>query len=435
MKPRHDWSSFAKVEFLCAFAPLRETIGGFSLFVALCCGCAAQAENWERFRGPNGAGQSDATGIPTTWNESSFLWKKRLPGVGHSSPVVWGDRLFVTSGDTATGEQVLMAFDAHDGKPLWQRRFGASSYSMHKRNSYASSTPALDADHVYFMWLQDGRIMLAALTHDGDDVWREDVGPFEEVHGFGKSPVVVGDLVCVATDSDAPSAVVALDRISGDRRWEVPRRSGTTAFATPCLLDAADQKKLLLTVSTASGLSAIDASSGEVAWQGFENDLPQRSVSSPVVAGGLVFISSGAGGNGKLMIAARPGTRRSGPREAYRLTQSIPNVPTPVVAEDLLFLWHDRGVVSCYDVSSGRHHWRERVGGDYHSSPLRIGKRIFGFSMDGEAVVLAAEPTFKLLGRSSLHESMHATPAVAHNRMYVRTESSLICVGEPVANN
>jgi outer membrane protein assembly factor BamB len=188
-------------------------------------------------------------------------------------------------------------------------------------------------------------------------------------------------------------------------------------------------------VSNTAGLAALDAATGRVLWQGLAEALPERCVSSPIVAGGLVFISSGVGGNGKYLVAARPGSEGSPPTEAYRLQQSIPNVPTPVVAGDILFLWHDRGYVSCYDVSTGERHFLERVGGNFHSSPVRIGDRIFCASREGEMVVLAADREFKVLARNALDEPCHATPAVAHNRLYVRTESTLLCIGEAAANN
>jgi outer membrane protein assembly factor BamB len=398
---------------------------------SLCFANLGRAENWDRFRGPNGAGQSDASGIPTTWNVANFLWKLPLQGTGHSSPVVWNERLFITSADQDTGEQVVIAVNTADGSILWQRRFDAATYRLHGFNSYASSTPAVDANHVYFLWLADGQLMLAALTHDGEEAWRRDVGPFQEEHGFGKSPVVVDGLVIVANDSEAESAIVAFDALSGDIHWRVPRASGTTAFATPCVLSGAAAKKQLLIQSTASGVAAIDVASGQVAWQGLQEELPLRCVSSPIVAGGLLFVSCGQGGNGKLLIAARPGNAQQGPQEVYRLQQSIPNVPTPVVAGDLLFLWHDRGVVSCHDVSTGQQHWRERVGGDFHSSPLRVGNRIFCASRDGEMIVLAAERKYSLLARNTIGEPCHATPAVANDRLYIRTAVSVLCIGQP----
>jgi hypothetical protein len=149
------------------------------------------------------------------------------------------------------------------------------------------------------------------------------------------------------------------------------------------------------------------------------------------VAGGLVFIFSGQGGNGKALVAAQPGDASHPPTEVYRIQQNVPQVPTPVVADDLLFLWHDRGVASCHDVATGKQYWRERIGGDFHSSPVRIGNRIFSASREGQVVVLAADKKFQLLARNVLDEPCHATPAVAHDRLFLRTESTLFCVGEP----
>jgi outer membrane protein assembly factor BamB len=419
---------------LRASAPLRETVL-ISAALWLVIATGSFAANWDRFRGPNGAGQSDDADIPTKWEPANFLWKKPLPGVGHSSPVVWNKRLFITSADSKTGEQIVSAFDATTGTPLWEKRFEADSYHMNGLNSYASSTPAIDAESLYLLWLQSGHVELVALTHDGNEVWRRDIGPFEEVHGFGKSPIVVDDLVYVANDNHAESSIVALDSKSGQVRWQVPRDSGTTAFATPCLLDPTAKDKTLLAVSTASGLTAFQATTGKIEWSGAKDDLTERCVSSPIVAGGMVLVSCGQGGNGKLLVALRPGDADHPPQEVYHLQQNIPNVPTPVVAGDLLFLWHDRGVVSCFDLATGHRNWRERVGGDYHSSPIRIGNRIFGISMNGEVVVLAADRQYQLLARNELDEPCHATPAVANNRLYVRTVSSLLCIGDPNSKN
>src|SRR5688572_14324792 len=197
-KPSSFENSIRPIHLLCASAPLRETF--FSWLIVVFATCTLWADNWERFRGPNGAGQSDAVGIPTSWSENNILWRQSLPGMGHGSPVVWGDRLFLMSADSATGGQIVQAIDAHTGKPLWERRYDAPSYSMHQFNSFASSTPAVDAQHVYAMWYSNGRIKVAALTHGGDEVWQRDAGSFSEKHGFGKSPIVVGDVVCVAND-------------------------------------------------------------------------------------------------------------------------------------------------------------------------------------------------------------------------------------------
>jgi outer membrane protein assembly factor BamB len=390
-----------------------------------------RAENWDRFRGANGAGQSEATGIPSEWTEADYVWRKPLPGVGHSSPVIWDGKLFVTSGDPNSGEQIVLAFDAKSGAPLWEKRFASHTYSMHADNSYATSTPAVDADHLYVLWLDGDKVTLAALTHEGIEVWRRQVGSLVEQHGFGTSPIVVGDTVCVANETDNAdrSKVIGVDRATGDIRWTVPRGTGKTAFATPLVIESGG-RKLMVMSSMGSGVTAYDPATGEIVWQVLETGMPDRCVSSPIEAAGLVIVSCGSGNNGVELYAFRPSENGEPPTEVYRMKQGVPNIPTPVVAGDLLFLWHDRGTVSCLDAATGEAHWRKRVSGMFHSSPVRIGDRIFGLSKEGEVVVLAADKEYRLLGRSSLGERCQATPAVADGRIYYRTESSLICLGK-----
>lgn len=405
------------------------------LIVAVCyvlSGQSARAENWERFRGPNGTGVSDAAAeIPSEWTEADYKWKKPLPGVGHSSPVIWDGKLFVTSGDPKTGEQILLAFDAKSGEPLWEKRVPSHTYSMHTDNSYATSTPAVDADHLYVLWFDGEQVTLAAFTHDGVEVWRRQVGSLHENHGFATSPIVAGDTVVVANETNdaARSSVIGVDRMSGEVRWTVPRGAGKTSFATPLVIHEGE-RELVVMSSMGSGVTAYDPATGGIVWQVLESGLPDRCVSSPIEAAGLIMVSCGSGNNGVELIALKPNPEGEPPTEAYRLREGVPNIPTPVVSGDLLFIWHDRGTVACLDAKTGEQIWRKRVSGMFHSSPVRIGDRIFGLSKEGDVVVLAASKEYELLGRSSLGERCQATPAVADGRIYYRTESSLICLGE-----
>jgi outer membrane protein assembly factor BamB len=274
-------------------------------------------------------------------------------------------------------------------------------------------------------------VKLAAVTHQGRDVWQRDVGHLAEVHGFGTSPMLAGDVVCMTNDTEAEedSEIFAVDRRTGEEVWRQKSGGGKTSYATPCVWEAPGGKSLILMSTMGGGLTAYDPGSGAIAWNVLAHDLPDRCVSSPIVAAGHALVSCGSGNNGKHLIAMKLTSADEPPVESYRLKQSIPNIPTPVVAGELVFLWHDRGMVTCIDGATGKVHWRERIGGNFHSSPLRIGDRIFCISLTGEVVVLAAKAEYELIARHELGEPVVATPAVANNRLLIRTEQSLLCLG------
>ena len=168
----------------------------------LACGApAAQAQEWTRFRGPNGSGESE-TKIPAKWSASDINWKIDLPGAGHSSPVVWGNTVFLTGAKSDGNVFLIFAVDAKDGQLLWKKEFPASNYHIHTQNSFATGTPAVDADRVYVAWATPQAYTLIALTHSGQEVWRHSLGSFTSQHGFGSSPIVCGDLVVIDDEQD-----------------------------------------------------------------------------------------------------------------------------------------------------------------------------------------------------------------------------------------
>lgn len=389
------------------------------------------ADNWPRFRGSNGDGQSDPEGIPSEWTKDDYAWTLPLAGLGHSSPVVWGERVFVTTADPTTAELIVSCVYLPTGNEQWQRRFPAEPHAMHRVNSFATSTPVVDTDNVYIAWKSGDPVKLVALTHKGEDVWQRDVAHLAEIHGFGASPMLVGDVICMTNDTEVEedSEIYAVDRHTGKDVWRQKCGVGKTSYATPCLWEAPEGKSLILMPTMGSGLTAYDPATGAIAWNVLAHDLPDRCVSSPILAGGNALVSCGSGNNGKHLIAMKLTSADEAPVEAYRLKQSIPNIPTPIVAGDLVFLWHDRGMVTCIDGATGKVHWLERIGGNFHSSPLRIGDRIFCISLTGEVVVIAAKPEYELIARHELGEPVVATPAVASNRLLIRTEQSLLCLG------
>ncbi|MCA9246625.1 MAG: PQQ-binding-like beta-propeller repeat protein [Planctomycetales bacterium] len=406
------------------------------LMIVFFCGAemAHAEDSWCRFRGPNGAGQSDAVGIPAQWGEDAYAWKVDLPGVGHSSPVFWGQELYLTAGDPESGDLIVLRLDAASGKTVWQKSFGSKSHHLHARNSYASSTPAVDQEHIYLALVTPEAYRVLALDHNGEKVWEQNLGLFNSQHGFGTSPIVYQDRVVIGNDQMGDSFLIALDCKTGEQRWKTYRqKTRRTAYGVPCVYQAEGDKPVLIFTSGANGMSAVDPDSGDVRW---EIDLfDKRSVSSPVIAGGLIFGSCGSGGGGNYVCAVKPGDRfGTAPELAYKVSSQAPYVPSALAYGDLVFLWYDKGIVSCIDAPTGKVHWQKRVGGNFSGSPIRVGEKIYCISDEGEVVCLSASKEYELLGRTLLEESSRATPAMAGGKMYLRTYSKLYCLAPQSGN-
>ncbi|HTN76561.1 MAG TPA: PQQ-binding-like beta-propeller repeat protein [Pirellulaceae bacterium] len=392
------------------------------------------AQEWTRFRGPNGDGQSQATTVPGSWTADDYNWKVELPGVGHSSPVIWKDRIYLLSADPTAGTRYVLCVNAADGKTIWKQEFVGTPHHLHALNSYASCTPAVDADHVYVAWSNPKETLLKALDHQGHEVWSVDMGPWVSQHGYGSSPVVVDDIVVITksqevnkrNDGATPgeSFVLAVDRKTGKERWKTARTTDTTTYSTPCIRNLPDGTKEIVCCSTAEGIFALDPKTGKDKWA--LKVFSQRTVSSPLLVGDFVVGTTGSGGGGNYIVAVKPGEK---PEEVYRVKTQAPYVPTPVQRGDKLFLWFDGGIVTCIDTKTAQVHWRERIGGKFWGSPICVADKIYCISEAGEVVVLAAEDKFKEISRIPLGDGSHSTPAVSGGRMYLRTYSHLFSIG------
>ncbi len=387
------------------------------------------AQEWTRFRGPNGAGTSAATTIPASWDADDYNWVAELPGVGHSSPVIWQDRIFLTSATEEGQQRHLHCLAVADGSILWTRTAAASTHRKHSRNSYASPTPAVDAERVYVLWADPSAYVLVAFDHKGERLWQRDFGPFAGGHGVGTSPMVYGDMVVLGKDEDVDSSLIALDAATGKDRWRVDRTSSKVAYSTPCVYQNARGEDELIFNSGTHGISSIDPASGQLNWEIQVFD--KRSVSSPIVAAGLIFGSCGSGAGGNYVVAVRPGDAASGvePEEAFRVDKSAPYVPTSVAHEGLVFLWSDGGIVTPVEVPAGVPLRSKRVGGKFSGSPVCVAGRLYCVSDDGDVVVLSADSELTELARVSLEEECRSTPAVAGGRMYLRTITRLYSLG------
>ncbi len=409
---------------------------------------AAAGQEWGRFRGADGAGIARTADLPATWTEKDYNWKVKLPGPGHSSPVVWGKRIFLTCGDPETARRTVLCIDAADGRTIWRSDRTSKPHRMHRDNGYATATPAADEHGVVVTWTTPDEVVLLALDPDGRQVWRRELGPFVSAHGGGTSPIIFGDLVVLANDQEdmqlmAPylpkgtpigppgkSSLVAVDRRTGRTRWQIPRRTALAAYSTPCVHRPEGGAPELIFSSTAHGITSVDPATGRVNWEVPDLFL-DRCVGSPVSAGGLVMASYGQGARGTRLAAVRPGIPSKGiePRLAYDVTQSVPLVPTPLFKDGKAFLWCDDGVVTCLEVPTGVVVWRQRVGGKFYGSPVCAGDRIYCIERGGEAVVIAASESYELLGRVPLGEPGFATPAVSDGVMYIRTLTYLRSLG------
>ncbi len=402
---------------------------GLALVVVIA-GSSALGQEWPRFRGPNGSGIVEAANLPAQWTDKDYAWKVKFEGVGYSSPVVWGSRVFLTSANEEDATLYVFAVAVADGNVLWKRAIPSVTYPKHKFNSFSASTPALDSERVYVTWAEPKTYRVSAMDQaSGRELWQRDLGPFASQHGFGASPIVFEDLVIVANEQDGKSSIVALHAKTGETRWDTPRRTEKAAFSTPCIYQPEGGPEQLILSSWAHGISSLDPRTGKPNWEVplFVN----RVVGSPAIAGSLIFAAAGTGGAGKQMLAVRPADPQRGveAKLAYEVTKPLPYVPTPVAYGPLLFVWHDNGVVVCLDAPTGKVHWQQRIGGDFFGSPIRVGDRLYCISREGDVVVLAATDTFKQLGKVALGERSQSTPAVAHGVMYLRTLSQLMALG------
>ncbi len=388
------------------------------------------AQEWTRFRGPNGEGSSDVKSIPTAFTSKDYNWKISIPGKGHSQPVFWGKKIFLTSAVEKGRSRILYCLNRENGDKIWEQKFSFETHKKHSLNSYASASPTVDAERVYALFVMPERSLLIAYDHKGEKVWDKELGVWESQHGHGTSPIIYKDKLILAHDHLGKSFVLALNKKTGDEIWKTPRKSDRAAYGTPCLVEVDGKKPELLFTSKSHGISSIDPDSGKMNWEAPLFD--KRSVGSPIVyKKKLAFATCGSGGGGNYLVAVKLGGKGNVAEShlKYQLRQSIPYVPTPVLAGDLLILWSDKGVVSCVDAESGEVHWRKRVGGQYYGSPVSVNGKIYAVSTDGEVVVLEASKEFKEVSRNDLGEPSHGTPAIVDGKMYLRTFSSLICIG------
>lgn len=423
----------------------------FSLHPA--CILAGETPNWERFRGPNGAGTSDDKSIPLTFGpKENIVWKVALPGAGNSSPIVWGNRLFLHASSTDGKQRSLLCLDTADGAIRWEKTIPARFAKIRGDSSMASSTPTTDGKAVYVSFWNGKEIVLAAYDFRGDSLWSKNLGAFNSQHGAGASPILYKDKLILANDMDKddfftkvpnarPSMLMALDKRTGDLLWETARGAERTCYSAPFLLHRPGQKEPELVVTSTTAVTAYNLESGAKLWEakGWQEHAlksPMRTVASPALAGDILCVCSGGDGGRFAIGLALPGHAKQdaaseAPRRVWENRKDFPYVPSPVVRGDHFYFVNDAGLAGCVHARTGNRVWFERLTDTgFHASPLLIDGKFYAVSATGEVFVLDAQPTYKLLARSELGETVRATPAVADGRLYVRGARHLYCIGK-----
>jgi outer membrane protein assembly factor BamB len=404
----------------------RSVIG---LAIALTLAASAHAQEWPQFRGPEGQGHSTDRNLPLDWSETkNIVWKSRVPGLGWSSPVVSGGRVWLTS---ATGDRDIslraIAYDVETGREavnveVFKVR---SRREINPKNSWASPTPIVEGDRVYVHYGAEGT---AALTTSGDIVWKKQF-PYESQHGAGGSPVLHGDLLIVNCDGSDAAFVVALEKQTGKVKWRRDRRyPADQAYSTPLVIRVGDRDQLISV--GAFRAAAYDPATGREIWRvsyadGFSN------VPRPVFAHGLVYIATGF--QQPSLIAVRPDGTGDVTRThvAWTLKRGAPLTPSPLVVGDELYLVNDGGIATCLDARSGEILWQMRLGGTYSASPTFAAGRIYLPAEEGVTTVIVPGRQFGRLATNPLDGALLASPAVSKGSIFIRSDSNLYRISAP----
>lgn len=387
------------------------------------------AENWPGWRGPRGDGTALEPALPTRWSPTeNIAWKQRIPGVGHASPIVWGDAVFLVTCLEDTAERQLLALDRRTGQTRWARTvLSAPLEGKHTLNSFASSTPATDGRLVYVSFLDGEQMLIAAYDLDGEQRWLVRPGVFSSKHGYCSSPVLFENLVIVNGDHDGAAYLVALERDSGRVVWKVPRENKTRSYSTPIIRSFSGRPQLLLSGSLS--VCSYDPRTGARNW--IFAGPTEQFVASLVDDGELIYLTCGF--PERHLMALRPsGQGQLDERHVvWHSRENAAYVPSPVVIGPYFLVVADDGIASCFEAKTGRRLWRERLGPRFSASLLAANGLCYFTSDRGVTKVVRPGPTFDLVAENELGEDCYASPAASQGQLFLRGYEHLFAIGAP----
>jgi outer membrane protein assembly factor BamB len=426
----------------------------------------ASAENWPQWRGVSSDGISTDTGMPTTWSKSkNITWKVELEGIGASSPIIWGDRVFVTSqsgripittgmqpqlarDDQSLAQQenpiggrraaksqeedevflIVEAFRRSDGIRLWKYRSQATGEfpQLHEKHNLATPTPVTDGTFVY-AWFGTGQLF--ALDMDGKPVWARHIGkeyaPFTTNWGHGSSLTLYKDTLILLCDHVGKSYLLALDKRTGKERWKVDRGEGKISHCTPLVIRAATGEELI--INSSERIDAYDPASGNLLW--YAGGKRQTPIPSPVFHNATIYMVRGYRNSD--FLAIKPGGHGdvTSSHILWRTSGGASYVPSILYYEGLIYVTNEVGIVTCADAKDGKTVWRRRLGGIFFASPVAADGKIYMVSETGETFVLRSGRKPEILARNNLDVRIIASPAISGGHLFLRSDGALFCIG------
>jgi len=428
-----------------------------STSILLDCRVGGSAANWPQWRGPGGMGISNEKNLPLEWSATRDIkWKMPIAGRGHSSTIVWGNKVFLTKaieGELVPGAKAVkhmdgdkeflhpdsvgadhkhtlkvMCLDRETGTLVWERTaFEGTPYdNRHRKSSFASSTPASDGKYVYAFFGTEG---LYAYDMSGKQMWKTDLGELGTVGmGTGTLPILYDDLVIVQCDEENGEAsfIVALDKKTGKERWKTPRKV-QVSWATPILVRSAKRAELI--TSGSELVIAYDPATGKELWR--HKGVESNAIPSPVANNDMVFVSAGSPAKVAMAIMLG-GTGDLADGVVWKYSKGTAYVPSPILYGDYLYLTTDRGILTCLVAKTGEVKYeggRVPIPATFTASPVAFDGKILLTSEDGDTFVVRAGARHEIINTNSLGEPVYASPAIADGNIFIRGERNLYCIG------
>jgi hypothetical protein len=391
--------------------------------------------DWPWWRGPlrNGTAVGEAA-YPTTWSDTkNVIWKVPVPGRGHSSPVVVGSRVFLTTSDAGQKIHSVLAFDRQSGKPLWQTEVSRGGFPVknHPKNTEATPTVACDGERVYATFYTHDTVQATALDLEGKQVWQKTVGPFRPrlyEYGYAPSPLLYQGTVIIAAEFDGKSWIAALDRKTGEQAWKVARPE-SISFSTPVVAHVAGRDQMLL--SGHYRVASFDPHNGKPFWS---TPGTTAATCGTIVWGNDIVVASGGYPDAETVAI-----RAQGKREVLWKNQQKCYEQSMLVHAGFVYALTDKGILFCWQITDGKEMWNQRLSGPVSASPVFAGGNIYWSDENGLCYVFRPNPEkFELVAENHLGEDAFASPAAVAGRLYFRTSTGtgkerqefLYCIGE-----